>query len=129
MRTSIQYKCHTQQLRLHKIYFFAVVHEPFIETCRLGLEGTGGVVFNSTFVSNTTSCDNTRDTFVNVLPVELHFEFTFVFRIPGMKDPPEQHDYVYDYHFGIVASKVAMLYYSRTGGMVKKMEFLSCMIL
>ena len=94
-----------------------MVHPPRIETCRLGIEGQGGVVFNSTFVGETTSCDNTRDTFVNVQPVELFFEFTFAFELP--QDPPkdpDRHKYVDSYHFGIVDGDVSMLLYPKSGG-------------
>ena len=94
-----------------------MVHPPKIQTCRLGLEGTGGVAFNSTFEGNTTSCDNTRDTFVNVQPVESFFDFAFEFKLP--EDPPGadvRHKYIHDYHFGIVDGDVEMILYPKSGG-------------
>ena len=94
--------------------YISVEHEPVIETCRLRFEGTGGVVFISSFVGNTTSCDDTRDTFVNLQPRELHFEFSFSFRLP--EDPPAKHKYVHDFHFGIIDGNATLQYYSKTGG-------------
>ena len=96
----------------------AVVHKPHIETCRLGVESHGGEVFNSTFVGNTTSCENTRDTFANVQPKEFHFEFTFVFKLP--EDPPAKHSYVAGYSYGIVGGRVELRHYPNNGGTISQ---------
>ena len=95
-----------------------VQHKPKIDTCRLGIEDDMGNVFNSTFVSNTTSCSDTIDTFVNIHPMELFFTFEFIFRL--LQDPPEEklrHKYVDGYSFGIVDGDVTVyLYQKSTGG-------------
>ena len=96
---------------------FSVVANPLIETCRLGIEGPNGEAANSTFVSNTTSCSNTRDTFVNFQPSELFFVFEFSFRLPV--DPPndrDRHNYIAAYHFGIVEAFADINYHDKNGG-------------
>ena len=89
---------------------------PTIETCRLGIEGPNGEVANSTFVSDT-SCNHTRDTFVNFQPNELFLGFDFSLELPV--EPPnssERHNYVEDFHFGIVEAFVDLIYYNSSGG-------------
>ena len=95
----------------------SVIELPLIETCRLGIEGPNGEAANSTFVSNTTSCSNTIDTFVNFQPKELFLRFEFSLILPV--DPPNasvRHSYVEDFHFGIVQAMVDNKYYDKTGG-------------
>ena len=97
------------------INLLAVVHQPLIKTCRLGIEDSMGNVFNSTFVGETSSCNNTEDTFVNIYPMELFFAFEFSFKLP--QDPPkdpEKHHYVEDFHFGVVDGDVTLFLYQKS---------------
>ena len=92
-----------------------MVHEPIIETCRLGIEDDMGNVFNSTFVSNTTSCANTVDTFINIHPSVSFFAFEFSFHL--QQDPPKdpyRHEYVESFHFGIVDGDVTLYLYQKS---------------
>ena len=94
---------------------FTVTHQPVIETCRLGIEDEMGNVFNTTFIGNTTSCDNTIDTYVNIIPKELSIVFDLAFRLP--KDPPsgeDRHKYVEDFHFGVVDGDVSLFLYQKS---------------
>ena len=104
-----------------------MIHEPLIETCRLGIEDNMCNVFNSTFVGDTTSCSDTRDTFVNIHPMELFFAFDLSFHLP--QDPPkdpDKHKFVEDFHFGIVDGDVTLYLYQKStnGGKLKFKQFL-----
>ena len=86
-----------------------------IETCRSGIEGANGKVANSSFIANTsTACANTLDTYVDFQPIALFLAFDFALKLPV--DPPEKHNYVHDYHFGIVEGIVDVIYYNANNG-------------
>ena len=99
------------------VYVLAVTHTADIHTCRLGAESVNGEAANSTFSTNSTSCESTEDAYINFSPRFLFFHLDMALELPA--DPPDTipnySSYVTGYSFGVINAEVTVSVYNTLG--------------
>jgi hypothetical protein len=89
-------------LQIDALYFIVVNVAPELQTCRLGVQNSGGEVRNSTSVG---PCLQEKANYMKFQPAKFSFEFTFSSAV-NVSTPKPLH--ISEYQFGIVNSSIRL---------------------